>query len=76
MVSSMVSLLTFIQLTCTLMCTCSSLSVYTVHVHVHVCMIVIYLLQDLLKPVLETDFNAEIHFGRVFMKPGYGDTRE
>ena len=26
--------------------------------------------QDLLKPVLEEDFGATIHFGRVFMKPG------
>ena len=31
-------------------------------------------MQDLLKPVLETDFSASIHFGRVFMKPGYGDS--
>ncbi len=27
-------------------------------------------LQDLLKPVLEQDFNATLHFGRVLMKPG------
>ena len=27
--------------------------------------------QDLLKPVLEEDFKATIHFGRVFMKPGW-----
>lgn len=27
--------------------------------------------QDLLKPVLEDNFNATIHFGRVLMKPGY-----
>jgi gephyrin len=26
--------------------------------------------KDLLKPVLESDFGATIHFGRVFMKPG------
>jgi len=27
--------------------------------------------QDLVKDVLLKDLNAEIHFARVFMKPGY-----
>lgn len=28
-------------------------------------------LQDYLKQVLDIDLHAQIHFGRVFMKPGY-----
>lgn len=30
-----------------------------------------FFLQDLLKAVLLEDLKANIHFGRVFMKPGY-----
>jgi hypothetical protein len=27
--------------------------------------------KDLLKPVLQDDMGADVHFGRLFMKPGY-----
>ena len=31
----------------------------------------LFILQDILKPVLQESLSAKIHFGRVHMKPGY-----
>lgn len=50
------------------MTTVDSSSVLQYHCSPCVCVCVSY--QDYLKQVLDIDLHAQIHFGRVFMKPG------
>lgn len=39
------------------------------------CVFFIFLHQDYLKQVLDIDLHAQIHFGRVFMKPGWEQSK-